>query len=186
MNTQTTKKTSRSIKYDQGKIDLIQEQLNERIADLLEYFGCPYKKNKRIYYTNCPIHEGDGKRAFNIYHYEGNGQPVIYKCRSNNCNKIFKNGLLNMIRGVLSRTKYGWKVRGDQEATFMEAVAFALDFLEQDYDKLTTKYVDLEKRKFVQQMAEYNQGRKVNQNQLINREKVRAGLMIPSKYLLGS
>ena len=123
-----TQMTKKSPSYDQSQIKLLCDNICEKIESLLNLFHLDYKNNNQNMISMCcPIHEGDNPSAINIY-YSGDNSRGNWKCRTHNCEKIFKGSIIGFIRGVLSKQKYGWEKQGDKTCSFAEALAFSVDF----------------------------------------------------------
>ena len=141
--------TSPSYKYsDQGKLNSLTKLAARHIDEIYEYFGIEYSyKNNTLIKSECFIHGGDTPTALNVYY--NADIRVHYKCRTHQCEDNFGSSLISVIRGALARFKYKWRMVGDKEASFNEAVEFLLQFLGQDYHGIDSeKLGDLEKIKF--------------------------------------
>ena len=136
--------TSPSHKYkDQAKLNAITNLAVEHIDRFYNYFNVDIEyKNDILIKSSCFIHGGDNPTALNLY---PNGDiRVHYKCRTHECEEVFGSSLISLVRGGLSRLKYGWKVKGDREATFNETVEFLLEFTRQDFDNLSSRNSSLD------------------------------------------
>jgi len=143
----TQKATSRSNKYDYGKVNSLCKIAIQHLDQIYEYFGIRSSyKNDILVKSVCPIHGGDNDTALNMY-YNGD-YKIHYKCRTHQCEELFGNGFIGFIKGCLSKFRYNWEKEGDKEASFNEALQFLLKFLKQDLDKLEPENVNLEKLKF--------------------------------------
>tara|TARA_R110000824_G_scaffold128568_4_gene289524 strand:- start:35919 stop:37073 length:1155 start_codon:yes stop_codon:yes gene_type:complete len=143
----TQKATSRSNKYDYGKVNSLCKIAIQHLDQLYEYFGIKSSyRNEILVKSVCPIHGGDNDTALNMY-YNGD-YKIHYKCRTHQCEELFGNGFIGFIKGCLSKFRYNWEKEGDREASFNEALQFLLKFLKQDLDKLEPENVNLEKLKF--------------------------------------
>lgn len=81
-------------------------QLNEiacgNIDELLHKLNITYRKNGKLYFGICPIHEdADNPTAFNLYP-ESNPRGLWY-CRTHHCEQKYKKTIIGLIRGVLSK-----------------------------------------------------------------------------------
>ena len=120
---------------DQYKLKAVCDDLCDNIETLLEVLDInEYKMSPKMITCVCPIHSGDNVSALNLYHtgdkYRGN-----WKCRTHNCENVFKSSILGFIRGVISKNAYKWEKEGDKTCSFQEAVNFALNFLKKDIDQ---------------------------------------------------
>ena len=178
-NKTTTKK---STSFDQYKLKLICDKLCDNIQDLIEHFGLEYKINNKFVTMACPIHGGDNPSALNLYHvgdsYRGN-----WKCRTHQCEEIFKSSIIGFIRGILSNKKYNWSKEGDSVCSFQEAINYSIDFLKISPEDIKTNNISKEKINFINNAKIFNHTKsKVNAN--ILRESIRKHLEIPSRYFL--
>ena len=109
---------------------------------------------------------------------------VHYKCRTHQCEDIFGSSLISLIRGGLSKQKYGWKIRGDKEASFNEAVEFILAFTQQDFDKLkgTHDNLDTDKLRFSSLVNSFEMPNQEQQG--VEDVFYRNSVDIPSQYYL--
>jgi 5S rRNA maturation endonuclease (ribonuclease M5) len=164
---------------------VICDQVCDNIEDLLIALDIPdtdYKITNKMVTMSCPIHGGDNMSAVNIYHtgdyYRGN-----WKCRTHNCDQIFKGSIIGFVRGVLSRSKYEWKEDGDNTASFQEAVEFCLGLLNKSLKDIKISRSDAEKTTFTR-IVENVKTNKVDNNPLstVTRSQVRQSLQIPATY----
>ena len=131
----------------------------------------------------CPIHEGDNPSAINIY-YSGDNYRGNWKCRTHNCEKIFKGSIIGFIRGVLSKQKYGWEKQGDKTCSFAEALAFSVDFTGLQEDQIVgMSSSEREKQCFSQIVLKIKQN-KEEEKIGISREQTKKALQIPSEYYI--
>lgn len=177
-----TQKQFRS--YNQHQLKVVCDQLCDNIEELFEFLGVSsdLKQNGKMFVGKCPVHDGDNTTAFNIYpegdHYRGN-----WKCRTHNCEKIFKSSIIGFIRGVLSNKKYAWTKSGDNTVSFQDTIEFVEAFLENKVDDIKINKTEIEKAKFaniVHNIAP--QTDKVIKT--IKRNQVRKTLQIPCEYFI--
>jgi 5S rRNA maturation endonuclease (ribonuclease M5) len=143
----TQKATSRSNKYDYGKVNSLCKIAVQHLDQIYEYFGIRSSyKNEILVKSVCPIHGGDNNTALNMY-YNGD-YKIHYKCRTHQCEEFFGNGFIGFIKGCLSKFRYQWEKEGDKEASFKEALDFLQGFLKQDLNNLEPENINLEKLKF--------------------------------------
>lgn len=167
---------------DQAKLKIVCDEVCDNIESLLDTFGLDYKFNNKMITMSCPIHDGDNESAFNIYP-EGDNYRGNWKCRTHNCEKIFKGSVIGFIRGVISHQKYGWKSEGDPSCSFKEAVEFATQFIKKDLSSIKISRSDREKRQFTN-VVNYLQDSAVNQPSLITRNQIIKALKIPAQYYI--
>ena len=135
----TTSPSHDAYKYkDQAKLNALTDTAVQYIDKIYEYLDTEIEyKNETFIKSRCFIHGGDNPTALNLYH---NGDiRVHYKCRTHECEEVFGSSLISLVRGGLSRLKYGWKVKGDREATFNETVEFLLEFTRQDFNNISSR-----------------------------------------------
>lgn len=178
----TTKKKSNS--YNQHQLKIISDNICDNLENILSYLDISdYKMCSRMLSMSCPIHGGDNSSALNLYHtgdtYRGN-----WKCRTHQCEKVFKGSVIGFIRGILSHKKYGWLKSGDKMVSFQETMMVIDNILGgnsavlSDIDKTS-----IEKQKFANTVR-YLSTKTNNKNKEnhIDRTVVKKSLDIPSKY----
>lgn len=188
MMTMTMESRSNKKPYHQDQLRQLERKVGDRLDDLLDYFNLRdgLRRAKRFYVGGCPVHGGDKKNAFNIFHtgYETVGN---WRCFSHGCEKHFQPTVIGFIRGVLSHVKYGWRDKSDRdkECPFREAVAFAAQFVgEEDASKLAIDYEAFEKRRFASQMERIYSRNEPEVQHKIPRELVTSSLSIPAEYFV--
>lgn len=175
------KKQSRS--YDQYKLKVVSDAVCDNIEALLDTLGITdYKLMDKMVTMSCPIHGGDNLSAFNLYHtgdtYRGN-----WKCRTHQCEQIFKSSILGFIRGCLSSSKYDWAKNGDKMASFQEAMDFATKFIDCNLDDIKISNKQKEKHQFIN-TVKYVSANTIQPTAQILRPTIRKNLLIPSPYFL--
>jgi len=174
-------KTYRS--YDQAKLKYISDMLCNDIDGLLNILGIEsYKNLGKLIAMSCPIHGGDNETALNIY-YQGDHYRGNWKCRTHQCEEVFKGSIIGFIRGCLSHNSYGWNKEGDQMCSFQEALDFALSFIEQDLDSIKVSRKYKEKSTFVN-TVKYLSNNNHNNITKISKDIIRKSLNIPSDYFI--
>ena len=94
-----TMKATKSNSYDQHKLKILSDSLCDNIEELLEILNISeYKLSDKMIAMNCPIHQGDNPSALNLY-YVGDSYRGNWKCRTHNCEEIFKPSILGFVRG---------------------------------------------------------------------------------------
>lgn len=170
----------------QDQLKQLEYKAGYKLEKLLEHFGLlnDMRKAKRFFVGACPVHGGNKKNAFNIFH-EGYQYIGNWRCFTHNCHKHFKPTILGFVRGILSHTKYGWRDDSDDEYPFHKAVNFLTEFCgEKDFGNLTVDLDAFEKRRFSNQM-DYIYNIKVPQiTYKIPREIIRQSIEIPSLYYI--
>lgn len=173
--------------YNQEDLQAISDILCDNIESVLHYFNIDdYKMCDKMVTMNCPIHGGDNKSAFNLY-YTGDSYRGNWKCRTHQCEEIFKSSIIGFIRGCLSRNEYGWTNPGDTMASFKEAIKIAkkLSKYKAD-DRNVSSAIDKDKKTFVQVMGSVGISSVPNKQSdtKISPQQVRSMLQIPSKYFV--
>jgi 5S rRNA maturation endonuclease (ribonuclease M5) len=186
MNLQLTKqpmKSSKSHSYNQNKLKIICDKLCDRIEELMEVLSIEnIKYNGKMFVGNCPIHNGDNKTALNLYpdgeFYRGN-----WKCRTHNCEKIFKSSIIGFVRGVLSNKKYGWQKDKDQAVTFEETISFIESFLGSTISSIEISKNDIDKKRFLSVIKNIISNKEILINK-ISKTKVKDSLIFPCEYFI--
>jgi 5S rRNA maturation endonuclease (ribonuclease M5) len=183
--TQIIMKRPKSRSYDQAKLKYISDILCDNIEDLLIALGIESSKNMgKLITMSCPIHGGDNESALNIYH-QGDHYRGNWKCRTHQCEEVFKASIIGFIRGCLSHSLHGWAKSGDIVCSFQEALEFATSFIKQDWDSIKISKRHKEKIAFVNTIK-YVAGTNVNNTgPKISRDTIRKNLSIPSEYFIG-
>ena len=130
----------------------------------------------------CPIHGGDNPSAISLY-YTGDNYRGNWKCRTHNCEKIFKGSIIGFIRGIISAKKYKWEKSGDKFCSFKEAVDFASKFLNKDLNTIKISGSEKNKKTFAA-LVGYIHNEKEKQTKSIKRESIVKSLSIPAQYFI--
>lgn len=178
----TMKLMKKSPSIDQNKLKILCDDLCENIESLLDNFGLDYKINEKMISMACPIHGGDNVSAINLYH-QGETYRGNWKCRTHNCEKIFKGSIIGFIRGVLSSQLLGWQKSGDDIVSFNEALDFVQKFLNKDINSIKVSRVTKDKQNFSYLINNLTQDKK-KESFNFTREMVRKNLIIPSAYYI--
>lgn len=170
--------------YDQSQLKQLSDILCDDIENLLETLNVQdFKIFDKMITMSCPIHGGDNESAFNLYH-QGDTYRGNWKCRTQQCESIFKSSILGFIRGCLSNNKYGWTKDGDKMASFNEAVEFATQFSKKELKDLKLSSKQKEKNSFINTIK-YISNTDTKPVNTIDRKLVIKSLQIPSQYFLG-
>lgn len=169
--------------YDQYQLKHLSDLVCDDIENLLISLGLDsYKMLEKMVTMSCPIHGGDNDSAFNLYH-QGDTYRGNWKCRTHQCENIFKSSIIGFIRGCLSHQD-GWSKSGDDMVSFNEALQFAISFSKHDpADQKQTRKAK-EKNNFVNAVKNISPEENTNQSQLVPRSLVTKSLSIPSKYFI--
>lgn len=175
-------KTKKSHLNDQAKLKIVCDEVCDNIESLLDAFGLDYKNNGKMITMACPIHDGDNLSALNLYP-EGDTYRGNWKCRTHNCEKIFKGSILGFIRGVISNQKYRWKKDGDESCSFQEAVEYALSLINKDFSNIKISRADRDKKQFTS-MVGYLNNNSQQETPQITRSQIIKSLNIPAQYFI--
>lgn len=188
MVSQLTMIKNKSISYNQNQLKNISDNICDNIENILSYFDITdYRLCDRMLTTSCPIHGGDNSSALNLYH-TGDSYRGNWKCRTHQCEKIFKASVIGFIRGILSHKKYNWSKDGDKMVSFQETMMVVEKILGGKSIDVsgTTSASIIEKQKFtnsVKYLSQQNANSKKKEN-LVSRHTVRKLLDIPSRYFM--
>lgn len=178
-----TMKTHKSRSYDQSELKHLSDMVCDHIEDLLQALDIhEYKMLDKMVLMSCPIHGGDNISALNLYH-QGDNYRGNWKCRTHQCEEIFKSSIIGFVRGCLSRNKYEWAKNGDDVVSFKDALAFCKQFAKNGagYKKITRK--EKEKIDFVN-TVNYIKPKQNDNPKAVSRKNVIKSLSIPSEYFL--
>jgi 5S rRNA maturation endonuclease (ribonuclease M5) len=171
-----------STSYSQTQLKNLCDLACDDIEKLLEVLGVEdYRMTDKMVLCRCPIHEGDNHSALNLY-YTGDMYRGNWKCRTHNCEEVFKSSIIGFVRGVLSRQQYEWSESGDKTVSFKQAVEFILKFLNKDLDSInTTKSSSVDN--FVYISKNFSKNTQSEQMKL-DPQQVKRSLHIPAQYYL--
>ena len=165
--------------YSAEELKLICAKLCDRIDDLFEALGIEdVRKTSKMFICPCPIHGGDNVSAFNIYPF-GEEFRGNWKCRTHNCERVFRSSIIGFIRGVLSNRKYDWSQPGDTTVSFQDTLDFIDSFLEDGLSGVQGQKLPPAK-KFENKTVLPPEPPKVK----ISRKRVRQSLKFPSYYYI--
>lgn len=177
------KKSKKYLSYDQHQLKYLSDILCDDIEGLLAHLGITsYKMMDKMISMSCPIHGGDNDSAFNLYH-QGDSYRGNWKCRTHQCEEVFKSSILGFIRGCLSHEK-GWSKSGDDMVSFAEVLAFAIDVSKSDPSNVKLSRKSKEKNTFVNTIKNINTPDRSYSTTLIPRSAVIKALSVPSSYFL--
>ena len=157
------------------KIDLLCQRLSEKITEILDYFDIEYEEHDNRVSAPCPVHGGDKTDALTIF---TSGDSVIgnWYCWTQHCEREFINTTLGLIRGIISNRK-------DKKVGFMEAVEFAVKFLDSSLDDIEVDKDYTEKVSFISCTNSLLKNPSTPKKG-VPRELVRGSLQRPVKYYL--
>lgn len=178
----TTATKTQSPLTDQYKLKALCDDLCDDIESLLDHFELEYKSNGKMMSMCCPIHGGDNPSAISLY-YTGDNYRGNWKCRTHNCEKVFKGSIIGFIRGIISARKYKWEKEGDKFCSFKEAVEFATSFIKKDLDSIKISGSDRNKKAFTA-LVNYIHQETQSSEKLIKREVITKSLNIPAQYFI--
>lgn len=177
-----TMKKKKYRSYDQNQLKQLSDIVCDDIENLLSYLGIDsYKIFEKMVTMCCPIHGGDNDSALNLYH-QGDSYRGNWKCRTHQCEQIFKSSIIGFIRGCLSH-EHGWSKDGDEMVSFNDAVDFAVKFAKQDLNSLKTDNKIKEKNIFVNTVKNITQEQQ-SEIKVVPRNLVIRSLNIPSSYFI--
>jgi 5S rRNA maturation endonuclease (ribonuclease M5) len=175
-------KKSHSTKYNQAKLKILSDNLCDDVDNLLTYLGIEYKQNGKMLTMPCPVHGGDNISALNLYP-NGDSYRGNWKCRTHNCEEIFKSSIIGFIRGVLSHQNHNWSKEGDVSCTFAETIDFVQKFLNQNLSDIKISRKSVEKNKFINTVKQISTDLS-HSTQKLTRNQIIRNLKIPSPYFL--
>lgn len=178
----TMKNPQKYRSYNQHQLKQLSDVVCDDIENLLNALEISsYKLLDKMVTMSCPIHGGDNDSAFNLY-YTGDSYRGNWKCRTHQCESIFKPSIIGFIRGCLS-AQNGWKNEGDPVVSFNEALQFAIKFTECDPSKFVLSKKHQEKNSFVSTVQQITTNVS-NKSLGPTRHCVIKSLNIPSPYFL--
>lgn len=157
-------------------LERLTEIVGEHPEPLFDHFHIPYKNLRRIH-CPCLIHGGDNKNGMNIY-LQGYRSPFVWKCRTHQCESVFKKTLVGFTRGLLSVDKCDWR-SSKRIYPFNETIKFLINLYKLDPAKLIPDPDQISKKIFLAQTAQSEE--KKGQ---FSRESIRDRLVIPSQYFI--
>jgi len=173
-----SKKKKRS--YKREDLQKIAMLLSEKLPDILEYFQVEYRVNGEMAVGRCPVHDGDNDHAFNIYlePSEEYPQPGNWNCWTSRCHENWKPDVFGFVQAMLTRIK-------GKEVSFIQGVDWICSFLGIDQNGLKSISLvgDIEKSRYLNAMSNLKK-QAAHQKGLVEREKVRKYLQIPSDYYM--
>jgi len=176
------KKKTKYHSYDQYQLKHLSDKVCDDIENLLLSLGIDsYKMLDKMVTMSCPIHGGDNDSAFNLYH-QGDTYRGNWKCRTHQCENVFKSSIIGFIRGCLSHQE-GWSKSGDDMVSFNDALQFAINFSKHDPSDHKQTRKAKEKNNFVNAVKNITPENQ-NKPQLVPRSLVTKALNIPSKYFI--
>ena len=169
--------------YEQHQLQQISDMVCDNIEELLNILGITeYKLLNNMVSMSCPIHGGDNVSACNLY-YTGDSYRGNWKCRTHQCEQIFKPSILGFIRGCLSHSQNNWTHNGDNMVSFNDAIEFATKLTKGDISNIPISKKEKEKAIFTNTIKHLNKG----DNSIapkISRKTIIKNLQIPSPYFL--
>ena len=170
--------------YNQNQLKALSDLVCDDIERLLEVFMIEeYRMLDNMIIMSCPIHGGDNSSAFNLYH-TGDSYRGNWKCRTHQCEEIFKSSIIGFIRGCLSKNKYNWNKSGDRMVSFNDAVDFAAQFSNNKLSDIKVSRKDKEKHSFVNAVKYISDKNTAAPQTGITRSTVTRALKIPSEYFI--
>lgn len=177
----TTKNPSHSTN-NQHKLKVLCDMLCDDIENVLDILEIDYKHNGKMLTMSCPIHNGDNPSAINIYP-EGDTYRGNWKCRTHNCEDVFKGSIIGFIRGIISNKKYNWQKQGDTMCPFSEAVEFCTKFLNKNLQDIKISNIQKNKQNFTNTIN-YLVNQKTEYKDQISRAIIRKSLSLVPEYYI--
>lgn len=167
---------------DYQKLSILSEIASYHIEDIFDDLGVEYKKSGKMYVGSCPVHGGDKVNAWNFYP-DGFSVRGIWKCRTQQCEKIFQRTIPGLVRGVLSKQR-GWEPGNKTLVHMSVVISYLCKFLKQNWNDIKVDTSEQEKREFISEITnlglEYKPKKEGWALSLLKPK-----LDIPSEYLLG-
>ena len=178
------KTKNKSVSYNQNQLKTISDNICDNIEHVLSQLNITdYKICSRMVGMCCPVHGGDNSSALNLY-YTGDTYRGNWKCRTHQCEKVFKGSVIGLIRGILSHQKYGWSHNGDQTVSFKETMLVIEKLLGPESLTLEPSDVSsIEKQRFANTVRYLSKKQNDTTNR-VDRTFVKKTLDIPSKYFI--
>lgn len=166
----------KSLFYDQARIHTLQAILCSKLDDLFDRLRLSFHRTGKYYVGPCPVHGGNNQGGFNLYH--GGEQPGKWRCNTRHCENKYKKTILGFIRGVISQ-------QSGKPHSFEEAIKWACDFIERDFESLEANDEGLEKSNFIASSAIWHKSLLTDSaGKVISRSRVREKLKIPASYFV--
>lgn len=159
----------------QEQLKALNDKLSNKIPEIFNYFGLEYNESTKLYYRECAVHGGDANAALNVYK-TGN-----WVCRTQGCHQVFRNSIIGLIRGLLSRRKLNWNAPGDATVSFKDTLKFCIDFVHCKVQELESQEIN-ECDEFIAQNKKLYPVVEPGNYHDIN--YVRQTLKIPDEYLI--
>jgi len=170
---------------DQSKLKILCDDLCDNIEEFFECLNLEYKDSGKMITMACPVHGGDNIGALNLYT-QGDSYRGNWKCRTHNCENVFKSSIIGFTRGVLSNQKYGWSKDGDKTCSFKETVEFISGFLNKNLSDIKISTIARNKSSFTNAIKHINTTAVLQQKKVTypSRTTVRKLLEIPAQYFI--
>jgi len=188
MAKQSTMEYHSSKPVHQEQLRQLEKLAGAKLDDILTHFGIKdeLRKASRFYVGGCPVHGGNNKSAFNVYH-TGNETIGNWRCFTHSCHVHFQPTIIGLVRGILSHIKYGWKDKSDRdkECPFKETLAFLGKFCgTENIGDIEIDFDALEMRKFSNHMKHIYAREEVVNVLEIPRDIAIKSLQIPDRYFV--
>lgn len=165
-----------------AKMNVLQRMLAENVEEFCIALKLKMKNVGGNLIGCCGVHGG---RDTNMTVYpEGKSNPG-WICYSRSCQKIFKNTLIGLARGVLSHIKNDWTPAYPDRGIvpFKEALDFCCDFVGTSYDKIKGDSEADEKYKFARMAKSFAELRE-EKGYICTRSDLEKILDIPAKSFI--
>ena len=168
--------------YEPEELRQIEKLAEGKIDHIIQTLGITGLRRKERFYDGvCPIHGGDKKNAFNIFH-SGDEVEGNWRCFTMGCHKIFQPSIIGFVRAFLSKTRYGWENRTSTMAPFTESIEFFLKLVDGKIGELDLG--EVEKQRFVRQVKQLYQDNTPESTLKFPKDRIKELLKVPSSYYL--
>ncbi len=155
-------------------LEPLTQAIDDNIGKILNEFNVKLNKYHWYYNGKCPIHCGDNPSSFCLFHNENqNYKSARWKCYTKGCESIFCQSSIGLVRGLLSREKYGWNGLGDRIESFSNTLQWCRKFVGFKEDVQKEK-VGVKEKEFELPAPQV----------LFTKQEVRDSIIIPSPYFL--
>lgn len=162
------------------------EIINNAICDspeiLLASLGLEEEIHNDRINCECFVHGGDNKHGMSIYFNDYHDVRGRWKCHTNNCQVVFLNTLVGMVRGILSNRHCGWSKPGDKIYNWQSTLDYLKNLYNVDGD-LKVDQTTVERNKFIRNCKCITDS--YSDSYICSREKYLRTLTSSSTYLLG-
>lgn len=182
MNATQKKKSPLNNVDEQLKLKMLGDAVMDNFHKVIAHFNLDLKETNRMFVGGCPIHGGNKRDAFNIYH-SGDTTRGNWYCRTKSCERTFVGSPVGLVRGLLSRYEHKWEDVGDKTVDFATAKKWCLDLVNTDFDSFKVDTHGVEEHQFVMQSKILGYKRPTPKYS-ITRDTIRKSLIMPADYFI--